>query len=207
MMATPTVTRRSADEDGQDRIEAYTEADAVTRLAASNPKFAVLSGEAKVATEAEQTMTVLEAIKTHPRAVAWSALLSSAIAMEGFDLILVAAFFAYPTFQKKYGVLTTKGTYQVPAPWQAGLSNAARVGEIIGLLINGWFADRYGHVKTMLASLVLLIGFIFIAFFSQNVQTLLAANILMGIPWGAFQTLVGVSRSQLETCVNGCPLC
>ena len=176
-----------------DAIDAsITDALAVERLAAVDPKFTVLSGDAKVATQAEQVMTVREAIRKYPKAVAWSMLLSSAIAMEGFDIVLISAFFAYPEFQKKYGEITPKGTYQVSAPWQAGLSNAARVGEIIGLLLNGWFAERYGHVKTMLASLVLLIGFIFIAFYSRNIKELFAADLLMGIPWGAFQTLVSM---------------
>ena len=174
----------------QDGADTTMDPNAVERLAATNPKFTALSGDAKVATQAEQVMTVREAIRKYPKAVGWSMLLSSAIAMEGFDIVLISAFFAYPEFQKRYGDHIGNGRYQVSAPWQAGLSNAARVGEIIGLLLNGWFAERYGHVKTMLASLVMLIGFIFIAFYSRNIKELFAADLLMGIPWGAFQTLV-----------------
>jgi hypothetical protein len=173
----------------QDGIEVDADNGAVGRLTAADPKFAVLSGEAKVASDAEHVMTIRQAIKMYPKAVAWSLLLSSAIAMEGFDIVLISSFFAFPPFQRKYGDLTPKG-YQVSAPWQAGLSNAARIGEIIGLLLNGWFAERFGHVKTMVASLMLLTGFIFISFFAHNIQTLFAADLLMGIPWGAFQTLV-----------------
>lgn len=36
-----------------------------------------------------------------------------------------------PQFQRKYGEQLPDGTYQVTAPWQAGLSNGAVVGEIV----------------------------------------------------------------------------
>lgn len=38
-----------------------------------------------------------------------------------------------PQFRKKYGEQLPDGTYQVTAPWQAGLSNGAVVGEIVCL--------------------------------------------------------------------------
>jgi SP family general alpha glucoside:H+ symporter-like MFS transporter len=41
----------------------------------------------------------------------------------------------------------------------------------------------------MMAALAISIAFIFIPFFAPNFQTLLAGEILCGIPWGVFQTL------------------
>ena len=32
---------------------------------------------------------------------------------------------AFPQFNEKYGVQLDDGTYQVPAPWQSGLSNVS----------------------------------------------------------------------------------
>ncbi|RAO72411.1 uncharacterized protein BHQ10_008423 [Talaromyces amestolkiae] len=162
----------------------------VNKLARSNPKVAILSSEAKLATEAEHNMSIRDAISRYPKAVAWSILFSTAIIMEGYDIVLVTAFFAYPSFQEKFGEPVKNGTsYQVKAPWQSGLSNGARVGEIIGLFINGLLAEMFGMKRTMIGTLVILCGFIFISFFAQNIQTLLVAEILMGIPWGVFQTL------------------
>lgn len=37
----------------------------------------------------------------------------------------------------------------------------------------------------MTVSLVVTIGFMFLFFFATNIQTLLAAKILCGIPWGS----------------------
>jgi MFS transporter, SP family, general alpha glucoside:H+ symporter len=163
----------------------------VHSLARTNPKVAVLSSEAKVATQAEHQMSIRDAIKRYPKAVAWSILFSTAVVMDGYDIVLVSAFFAYPSFQKKFGepVANKPGSYQVSAPWQSGLSNGARVGEIIGLFINGFISEAFGMKRTMIGTLIALCGLIFISFFATNIQTLLAAEILMGIPWGVFQTL------------------
>jgi len=50
------------------------------------------------------------------------------------------------------------------------------------LLINGVVAERYGYRFTMIGSLIAMIGFIFIPFFAQNIETLVAGTVLMGIP-------------------------
>lgn len=81
-------------------------------------------------------------------------------------------------------MLTDKGTYEVPAPWQAGLSNGVQCGEIIGLFINGYVSERFGYRYTVMGSLVCLAAFIAIFFTAPNIQTLLVAEILAGIPWG-----------------------
>ena len=92
--------------------------------------------------------------------------------------------YAYGPFQKRFGVQQPNGTYQLTAAWQSGLSNAPLVGEILGLFINGIIAERFGYRKTIIASLMLVVAFIFIVFFAQNIVTLLVGEILLGIPWG-----------------------
>ncbi|KAG2413647.1 hypothetical protein HFD88_002836 [Aspergillus terreus] len=168
---------------------------------------------AKAATDKEQRMTLLQGIKLYPKAVAWSVLISTCIAMEGYDISLVNNFYAFPPFNRKYGELLPDGSYQVPARWQAGLSNGAYVGEIIGLLFNGWASERFGYRYTIMACLVLLTAWIAIFFTAPNVQALLAAEILAGIPWGVFQTLTITYASEvcpvalrgyLTTYVNFC---
>lgn len=89
-----------------------------------------------------------------------------------------------PQFRKKYGEQLPDGTYQVTAPWQAGLSNGAVVGEIIGLMINGWVSEKFGYRYTVLACLALVTGFIAIFFTAQSVEVLQVAEVLCGVPWG-----------------------
>jgi MFS family permease len=98
------------------------------------------------------------------------------------DTALISSFFAFPPFNRRFGVEYEPGKFQVTAPWQSGLSNGARVGEIMGLLVNGVVAERYGYRITMIGSLFAMIGFIFIPFFAQNIETLVAGTVLMGIP-------------------------
>ncbi|KAF8850446.1 sugar transporter-like protein [Acephala macrosclerotiorum] len=169
----------------------------VRKASVAVENFADLSAEAKDATTKEHEMGFMQAIRLYPKAVGWSILLSTAIVMEGYDVVLLSSFYALPQFNKKYGVLTPDGTYTVPAPWKSGLSNGALCGEILGLFINGIISEKFGYRKTMIASLAMMIAFIFIPFFSHNVQTLLAGEILCGIPWGVFQTLTTAYASEV----------
>jgi SP family general alpha glucoside:H+ symporter-like MFS transporter len=168
---------------------------------------------AKIATEKEHNMTLMQGIKLYPKAIAWSMLISTLIVMEGFDIALINNLYGFQAFNQKFGVQQPDGSWQIPAAWQAGLSNGANVGEIIGLFINGIVSERIGYRYTILGCLVLIAGFTAIFFTAQNVQTLLVAEILCGIPWGVFQTLTVTYASEvcpvalrgyLTTYVNFC---
>ncbi|OXH65263.1 MFS transporter, SP family, general alpha glucoside:H+ symporter [Cryptococcus neoformans] len=152
---------------------------------------------ARNATSKEHSMPLRTAIKLYPKAIAWSLLISSTIIMEGYDVALLGNFYNFDVFNRKYGELQADGTYQVPARWQAGLSNGVQCGEIIGLFINGIVAERFGYRKTLLVSLLCLTGFIAIFFTAPNIQVLLVAEILAGIPWGVFQTLCITYASEV----------
>lgn len=171
----------------------------IRKMSEVNADIPALLNEAKEATNAEKSMTIWQAFKTYPKAVIFSIILSTAIVMEGYDVVLLANLYAFPSFNKKYGSPTGDPTnpYQIPAPWQAGLSNGANVGEILGLFINGIVSERYGYRKTMMVSLVAVIGFIFIPFFAQNLVDLQIGEILCGIPWGVFQTLTTAYASEV----------
>ncbi|OXL07598.1 MFS transporter, SP family, general alpha glucoside:H+ symporter [Cryptococcus neoformans Gb118] len=102
--------------------------------------------------ESEKALSLRESLRRYPRAVAWSVLLSTSLVMEGFDIILINNFYALPQFVQKYGV-ELEGGWTITAAWQAGLTNGANVGEIIGLCINGWASERFGYKKTMIGAL------------------------------------------------------
>jgi SP family general alpha glucoside:H+ symporter-like MFS transporter len=109
----------------------------------------MLATEAKHASDAEHNMSLLTAIKTYPKAIGWSMLLSSTLIMEGYDLALLSSLYASQVFNKKYGDYNpATGKYAISAAWQSGLSNGARAGEIIGLILAGWTADRYGELSS-----------------------------------------------------------
>lgn len=187
--------------------------DTLRKMSVAVPNLAEVISDAKLATELERKMSFREGCKLYPKAILFSFILSLAVIMEGYDTAIVYHFFGMQQFAQRYGQPVGDGTYQLPAKWQNALSNGVQVGSIIGLFLNGIISERIGYRKTMIGSLILIISFIFINFFAQNIETLLAGYILCGIPWGVFQTLTTTYaaevtpvalRAYLTTYVNLC---
>lgn len=153
--------------------------------------------DAAKATQAEHEMGFLQSLKLYRKGVAWSVMLSTAIIMEGFDLILLGSLIGFPAFVERFGTLQPDGTYELTSGWQTGLSMGSLVGQIIGLFLNGYLADRFGYRYTMMGGLTLITGFIFIPFFSHSIVMFLCGQILLGIPFGCFQTLACTYASEV----------
>ncbi|KAL2111187.1 hypothetical protein VUR80DRAFT_186 [Thermomyces stellatus] len=183
------------------------------RVSAANANANSLVKEAAAATDLEHSTGTLKSLKLYRKACFWSVFLSLCIVMEGFDDLLLNNLYAYPPFQRKFGVRLPDGSYELTAEWQSGLSTGNLCGQIIGLFSNGIIADRIGYRKTLIGALALCIGFIFIVFFAENLVQLLVGEIFLGIPWGFFQTLTTTYaaevcpthlRAYLTTYVNVC---
>jgi hypothetical protein len=74
----------------------------------------------------EKDQTVWEAVQANRKAIGWSLVISTCVIMEGYDTNLLGNFYAYPSFQRKFGdyVGVSKQTqtgYSIPAGWQSGL--------------------------------------------------------------------------------------
>lgn len=173
----------------------------------------ILTENTRLATETEHNLTFWQAMKIYRKAVAWSVIVSMATIMESYDIQIIGSFYAYPTFQKKYGELLPNGKYSIPAKWQVGLTLSANVGIIIGIFANGILVDKYGHKKLLLASYALTAAFVFITFFAPTVEVLLVGELLCGLPWGVFGILAPsyaaevcptALRGYLTTYVNLC---
>jgi SP family general alpha glucoside:H+ symporter-like MFS transporter len=121
--------------------------------------------------------------------------------MEGFDKTLINGLLAVPQFQRDFGEQLPNGDWEITAPWQAGLANGALVGEILGLMLTGLLADRFGYKKVMIGALALVACLIFVVFFTQSLVQLLVGLIFMGLPWGVFQTLTVTYAG--EVCPTG----
>ncbi|KIN00057.1 hypothetical protein OIDMADRAFT_125733 [Oidiodendron maius Zn] len=167
---------------------------------AANDDFPHLIKQANHAANAEKSMSIYQAVKAYPKAVIFSIVFSTAVVMESYDVVvLLANLYAAPAFAKRYGFPTgdPENSYQIPARWQAGLSNGSAGGEILGLFINGIVSERFGYRKTMIVSLVAVIAFIFLPFFATSLIDLEVGEILCGIPWGVFQTLTTAYASEV----------
>lgn len=189
--------------------------DIFSDLSARIPSLQPLSSGARAATRAERKMSLLTGCQLYPKAILWSIVLSSTIIMEGYDTTLLVSFFTFPVFNQKYGAPdpSQPGNFEMSSKWQSGLTSAAVVGQIIGLFMNGFLADRFGYRRTILTALVSLCCFIFLPFFAVNVQMFLAGQVLCGIPWGIFQTLAttyaaevmpGALRAYILSSMNIC---
>lgn len=168
--------------------------------------------EAAAATEAERSMGLVESLKLYRKACIWSIFLSTCIIMEGFDTVILANLYAYPPFNRKFGV-KDKDDYHLPTSWQSGLSNGALCGQVLGLFFNGIIADRFGYRRTIIGALGLCCAFISVLFTAETLTQLLIGEIIIGIPWGVFQTLTTTYaaevcpthlRAYLTTYINMC---
>ncbi|KAK0388330.1 hypothetical protein NLU13_4575 [Sarocladium strictum] len=187
--------------------------DKPSSLAEHDLKEEVRVHEAANAIEAEHNLGLFKSLRLYRKACLWSIFLSTCIIMEGFDVVLLNNLYAYPAFQRKFGVKLDDGTYQLTAAWQSGLSNGTLCGQIFGLFLAGLLGDRFGYRKTLMGALAGCAAFVFIIFFAQTNVQLLIGEMLIGIPWGCFQTLTTTYaadvcpthlRAYLTTYVNLC---
>lgn len=145
--------------------------------------------QAKDATEEEHRLGAMEALRDYYPSVIWAILMSGSIIMEGYDTILITSFFAYPSFQRKYGHEVSPGSYQLRGSDQSLLGCASSIGIIVSLLFNGYAVERWGHRKVVMTCLVFLAGFIFITVFARNVNMLIAGQVLNGLSWGPLSVI------------------
>ncbi|KAI1444308.1 sugar transporter [Annulohypoxylon stygium] len=154
--------------------------------------------DAKQATEDEHAQTLWQGLRENRKAVFWSLLLSMTIVMEGYDTILIGNFFAYPEFQRKFGQYFGDSVgWQVNGEWQTALNMGSTAGAVVGGLINGYMASRFGYRWTLIISLGVLNALIFIVFFAPGKEVLLVGQILCGLTWGVFATLAPAYASEV----------
>ncbi|KAK6846303.1 hypothetical protein PG990_007253 [Apiospora arundinis] len=146
--------------------------------------------DTNVAIDNEHNMTLRQSFRFWWKAVVFSFIISLCVIMEGYDTSLMNNFFPFPAFKNKFGdEVDPDGGMLVSSRWQTIILNGTQVGCIIGLFINGYISEWLGYKKTMIATMVFMIGAIFIPFFSTGLEMFLAGGIIQGLPWGIFQTL------------------
>ncbi|KUL84152.1 hypothetical protein ZTR_07180 [Talaromyces verruculosus] len=154
--------------------------------------------QAQASDTADRNLTIWQALKKYKKAVLWSTLLSTALIMEGYDVVIINGFFGQPQFAEKFGYVNpTTGVKEISAAWQSGLSNSALVGELAGLVINSFATDRFGCRPTYCFFMVWLACAIFISVFAPSLSVLAFGEAMSGISWGVFQTLTTAYASEI----------
>ncbi|OCF30521.1 hypothetical protein I316_07849 [Kwoniella heveanensis BCC8398] len=155
---------------------------------------------AEQAAKDEKALGLSSTVRLYWKAAMWSVALSVALIMEGYDVGIINSFWGHRAFLERFGSVAPNGTRYIPANWQAALNNAASIGQIIGLTINGFAQPRFGSKKTYLVAMVAMALAIFLPVFSTSLPMLFGGEILCGIPWGVFQTLATAYAAEI------CPL-
>ncbi|KAJ4349230.1 hypothetical protein N0V95_004766 [Ascochyta clinopodiicola] len=154
--------------------------------------------EAEANDAADRALTVLEALKKYKKAVFWAMFLSTSLIMEGYDVVIMTSFYGQTQFLERFGVLDgATGQKLITPAWQSGLTNSALVGQLAGLVINGFCQDRFGCRRTMMFFMAWMFAAIFIVFFAPSLSVLAFGEAMCGIPWGVFQTLSTTYASEV----------
>ncbi|ABN64354.1 maltose permease [Scheffersomyces stipitis CBS 6054] len=201
-IAVDSITKKTTDDSSLNSVDDYV------------ARFLDMSNEARDNDHKEKVMPLREGLKTFPKAVMWSIILSTALVMEGYDTNLLNSLFGFQAFNKKFGHFDERlNVYIIEARWQTGLNMGYNCGCVIGLAIAGFIADIYGYRRTLMTALATSVGLIFLQFFAPNKEVLLLAYVLLGINWGSYQTLTVTYASEvapttlrvyLTTYVNVC---
>ncbi len=125
---------------------------------------------AKAAAEHEhRDLGVVAAFRAHWKAALWSIGLSTALVMEGYDVVVINCFYGSKRFIDRFGTVLGDGKKVITAPWQTGLSNSALVGEVIVLLMQGWLRTA-GLPTVYMASMIFMSATIFIPVFANSLS-------------------------------------
>ena len=174
-----------------------------------------LEADAVQAIQDDHELSFLQSVKLYPQAIAWSAVLSAASIMDGYDLHVPGLLYAVPAFREAYGHERPDGSIQISAAWQSGLNNGSIIGQLGGLYLSGYLTESLGFRKTLMIALLVTPCIIFIQFFAPSLIVLEIGQILLGecttgfahvtitncfiqgIPMGMFQTSVLVYAAEV----------
>ena len=108
------------------------------------------------------------------------------------------SFYGQTQFRERFGVYDPASkTKQITPEWQSGLTNSALVGQLAGLVINGYCQDKFGSRRTYMFFQVWMAIAIFIPVFTPSLDVLGFGEAMCGIPWGVFQTLSTTYASEI----------
>lgn len=158
---------------------------------------------AQEADRVDHELTIRQALRKYKVAVFWAMLLSCALIMEGYDVVVIGSFYGQPQFIERFGSVGSDGVMAIQAKWQTSLSNASVCGQLIGLAINGLCQDRFGCRPTYIVGMLWMACVIFIPVFSTSIGMLIAGEVLCGTAWGIFQTLsTAYACEVVPTCLR-----
>jgi SP family general alpha glucoside:H+ symporter-like MFS transporter len=80
---------------------------------------------------------------------------------------------------------------------QSILKQITKAGQLVGLACTGTMLDKLGYKWTMLISLAGLAPIILMQFLAPNIEVMIGAQFLIGVPLGPFLTLSNVYAAEV----------
>ncbi|GLA87649.1 hypothetical protein AtubIFM56815_002075 [Aspergillus tubingensis] len=139
----------------------------------------ILLERAHAANAADHALTWWKAIFKYRKAVFWACIFSFTLTMQSADATSnkTTSFYGQTQFKERFGTVDN-GVLEISAEWQTGIQQAMAVGELIGLAIAGFLADRLGWKPILSGMMVWLTGSLFLFAFAQNLGMMVAAMVL-----------------------------
>lgn len=157
----------------------------------------IISDATRAITGKEHNLGVWEAVTTYPKVVFFCMLVSLPLIGIQYDQTVMGAYYALPAFQQRYGRYVG-GKWVIEAQWQAAISMAGYMGQILGALsVAAYPLDRWGPRRTLTAAVIGVTGCIFIQFFSRSIEVLYVGELLQGLISGSFIVICVSYASEL----------
>ena len=157
----------------------------------------LVSEATRAITGKEHNLGVWEAFRRYPKLVLFSMLVSLPLIGIQYDQTVMGAYYALPAFQERYG-RKVGDKYVVAAEWQAAISMAGYMGQVLGALgVAAYPLDRFGPRRTLTAAVLGVAGCNFIQFFSRSIEVLYVGELLQGLISGSFIVVCVSYASEL----------
>ncbi|KAF1848237.1 general substrate transporter [Cucurbitaria berberidis CBS 394.84] len=144
----------------------------------------------------QHSLTRVEAIKEHRKAVAWCLYMFFTCIMFGFDSLAGGVVISIAEFRKDFGK-PFGGQYVIDANWQLGFQAATLGGIIFGGLLTGFGVNKFGRQFCILIAYILNTGGIFLQVFATTPAHFFGGKILTGLPLGCFSTVAPTYASEM----------
>ncbi|KAK7430474.1 hypothetical protein QQZ08_002993 [Neonectria magnoliae] len=125
------------------------------------------------APDEDEKLPLGKSIKRYPKIVGYCLGLTTVVIGWGYDLVVVGSITGVDPFQEDYGEIY-KGELIIPSMWLSLWLASTPLGMAIGSVFGGWFQDRFGRKKSLLAgSIISTIGvaIIFFSYLPPDIET------------------------------------
>ncbi|KAF5593501.1 general substrate transporter [Fusarium subglutinans] len=135
----------------------------------------------------DSSLTLLQSLKQNYKSVIFSILMATGPMAFGFDIIIVGVVTAFPAFLERFGELRD-GMPILPSIWLSLWNASMQIGFMIGSVIVGWVADRFGRKISMMSGSIITMAGIAVVYtcdlsdsMGHRRGTFLAGKVIIGM--------------------------